>query len=151
VREVVFSAFRRFRGRTADLKLGSEIQGAWADALGPQLASNLTPVNVRGGELVVGALSSVWLVEARFLAQKIKDRLNARLGREKVRKVTIKLLKEAPVAVRALEEAARPSAEEVLEPERMRALDEALDVLPDDALRQTLRRIFIKAVRARGS
>lgn len=142
------AALRRFGGRSADLRLGAEVQAVFAEVVGPLLSANLVPVGVHRGELFLGALSSVWVMEAGFLAGRIRDGINTRLGRSRIERVIIRLLKEAPQAA-LLTHAPPPD-----EPPQLRAVSDderasinrAVAAVDDERLRETLRRVLMRAV-----
>jgi predicted nucleic acid-binding Zn ribbon protein len=61
------------------------VQRAWADAVGPAVAAEATPVAERDGIVTVSCRSGVWAQELDLLAPDVVERLNAALERPLVR------------------------------------------------------------------
>ncbi len=61
----------------------------WEAVVGPRLASESAPVTLEAGVLVVAASGGTWGAQARFLAEEIRKRANARLGADAVRTVQV--------------------------------------------------------------
>jgi predicted nucleic acid-binding Zn ribbon protein len=60
------------------------VQRTWADAVGPAIAAECTPVAERGGVVTVACRSSVWAHELSLMAPDLVGRLNAALGEARV-------------------------------------------------------------------
>jgi hypothetical protein len=52
----------------------------WQEAVGPDVAANARPVQLRQGRLVVSASSSAWAQTLQLMSEAIVTRLNERLG-----------------------------------------------------------------------
>ena len=64
---------------------------AWLEAAGPEWRRNAVPVTFRSGQLTVEVVSSVHLHELRnFRGEGLRNRANAALGQELIRKVAFK-------------------------------------------------------------
>lgn len=61
----------------------------WPDIVGPDVAAHAEPTSLRSGVLRIRADSPVWAHEIGYLADEIKGRANALLGREAVSQVRI--------------------------------------------------------------
>lgn len=61
----------------------------WGRIVGGPLSRETVPVALSGGALVVACGSAAWGAQVRFLAEEIRRRANAELGREEVRTVRI--------------------------------------------------------------
>ncbi|MEW6074153.1 MAG: DUF721 domain-containing protein [Planctomycetota bacterium] len=65
---------------------------AWTEVVGPVLAARAVPVRFRDGELVVEVESAVHLQELKnFTGERFRQRANAELGTETIRKLAFKL------------------------------------------------------------
>ena len=73
------------QGRLAPGTPLAAVQAAWADAVGPAIAVEASPVAERAGIVAVACRSGVWAQELDLLAPDVVDRLNAALGRPLVR------------------------------------------------------------------
>jgi len=67
---------------------------AWPEVVGPVIAAQTRAVGVREGVLFVDVASSVWMQELSVLRDSIAERLNARLGAPRVRKIVLSIAKE---------------------------------------------------------
>ena len=56
------------------------LQGAWAEAVGEQIAAVTNPVAERGGEVTVSCSDSVWAQELDLMQGQLLERLQERLG-----------------------------------------------------------------------
>lgn len=84
----------------------------WADEVGELIARRAQPSGFRNGILFVTVATQSWMQELQFMKEKIRERLNTRLGAELVRDIffasgTIKATPqdephETPVSGRAL-------------------------------------------------
>lgn len=73
-------AFRAARERAAPRTGLASVQGAWAEAVGPQLAAVATPVSERAGTLTVEVTDSVWAQELDLMQAQLLERLRDVLG-----------------------------------------------------------------------
>jgi predicted nucleic acid-binding Zn ribbon protein len=71
------------------------LAAAWADVVGPRLASESAPASLDAGVLVVAVSSGPWGAQVRFMTEEIRRRANERLGREVVAKVQV-IVRPAP-------------------------------------------------------
>jgi predicted nucleic acid-binding Zn ribbon protein len=76
------------RGWQSHLAAG-DLNAAWEQVVGPQLAGQTAPIRLQGGVLVLAASSSLWAAEVRQLTRVITERVNERLGDGTVRQVTV--------------------------------------------------------------
>jgi predicted nucleic acid-binding Zn ribbon protein len=82
---------------------------AWPEVVGPVIAAQTRAVSVREGVLFVDVASSVWMQELGILRDSIVERLNARLGEPRVRKIVLSIARER----KGDEEEAAPGVGEV--------------------------------------
>jgi len=78
-------ALEDLRDRLAPATPLAAVQRAWADAAGPVVAREATPVSERAGVVTVACRSAVWAQELDLLAPTILEGLNARLDGVEVR------------------------------------------------------------------
>jgi len=106
----------------------------WKEALGEPLASNLRPLFIAQGSLVIGVRDSAWMQELQFMKKEIKQKLNRKLGPGTVREVRFKI---SGFEDKDSEEESQPPAKEVvLPPELVKEAEEAVSVIPDPRLRE---------------
>ncbi|MDP8971117.1 MAG: DUF721 domain-containing protein [Actinomycetota bacterium] len=84
----LLSAVVRRRGWAARLQ-GAGVHDRWIEIAGEQLAAHAQPVRLHGGVLLVRAESAAWATEIRYLSMQLVDRVNAVLGPDQVRRVTV--------------------------------------------------------------
>ncbi|MFO8058674.1 MAG: DUF721 domain-containing protein [bacterium] len=129
-------------------KAGKEQQvfRVWKDALGEPLSSNLRPLFIHQGRLVVGVRDSAWMQELQFMKKDIKKKLNKKLGGDTVREVHFKISsfdKEEPA-----EEDAQEAAPEVsLSPELVKEAQDAASVISDPRLREQVLATLLASAR----
>ena len=63
----------------------------WDAVVGPTLARHARPERLRRGVLVVAVESPEWMQELQFLKHQLREKLNARAGRDVVREVFVVL------------------------------------------------------------
>ncbi|HUW79121.1 MAG TPA: DciA family protein [Candidatus Nanopelagicaceae bacterium] len=76
------------RAWSAEVSVGA-LFGTWAEVVGQELASHVTPVSCQKGELVLRADSTAWATQVRLLAGDLKDRISAQLGSGIVETITV--------------------------------------------------------------
>jgi predicted nucleic acid-binding Zn ribbon protein len=74
------SAFRAARELAAPQTGLASIQGAWSQAVGPQLAAVASPVTERAGTLTIEVTDSVWAQELDLMQDALLARLREALG-----------------------------------------------------------------------
>ena len=58
---------------------------AWPDAVGSEIAAQTRPMHMRQGAMTVAASNAAWATELGYLAEELKEQLNAALGTEAVK------------------------------------------------------------------
>jgi predicted nucleic acid-binding Zn ribbon protein len=76
------------RAWSGDMNIGA-LFGTWAEVVGAELASHVTPVTCANGELVLRADSTAWATQVRLLAGELKARIDAQLGTGIVETITV--------------------------------------------------------------
>ena len=74
------AAFRAARDLAAPATGLATIQGAWAEAVGAQLAAVASPVSERAGTLTIEVSDSVWAQELDLMQEQLLGRLREELG-----------------------------------------------------------------------
>jgi predicted nucleic acid-binding Zn ribbon protein len=77
-------ALDQVRDELAPESLLADVQRAWRDAVGAGIALEAQPTAERGGVVTVSCSASVWAQELDLMAPAILQRLNQRLGSERV-------------------------------------------------------------------
>jgi hypothetical protein len=137
----------------------------WPDVVGPEVAANARPVQLRRGRLVVSASSSVWAQTLHFMSAAITTSINERLGAQVVEQIVFRhagwearpgsqtggetVAGEAAPAVAARDApASAPDRDAALSPEQKAALEavERLDLAPDlrDKITRAMRAVFVR-------
>jgi predicted nucleic acid-binding Zn ribbon protein len=62
----------------------------WSTIVGADLASHCRPVGLTDGELTVEAESTAWATQVRLLTPRLLSRIIAEVGRDVVRKLTVR-------------------------------------------------------------
>lgn len=69
----------------------ARIWKVWDEAVGPAISSNARPSWIKKGRLRVVVTDPIWLQELEFMGDRIKEKVNAKLGREAVKKIDFRL------------------------------------------------------------
>jgi predicted nucleic acid-binding Zn ribbon protein len=73
-------AIRAARAQAAPRTGLAVLQAAWAEAVGPQLASVASPVSERDGEVTIECADAVWTQELDLMQSQLLERLKVDLG-----------------------------------------------------------------------
>ncbi len=65
----------------------ARLAGSWKEVVGPLLAAKTCPARLKGGVLTVCAVSSAWAQELSLSRNAVLDRIDAVLGKGKVREI----------------------------------------------------------------
>jgi hypothetical protein len=71
-------------------ELNQRLAAVWADAVGPEVAGNAKPVQLRNGRLVVTTSSSPWAQTLQLMSEMVIARVNERLGERVVERVVFR-------------------------------------------------------------
>jgi predicted nucleic acid-binding Zn ribbon protein len=80
-------AFRRLVSDSAPQTLLAAVQAAWLEAAGETVARQAEPVAERDAEVTVACRSATWAQELDLLQDLLLERLNERLGSERVQRL----------------------------------------------------------------
>jgi predicted nucleic acid-binding Zn ribbon protein len=69
----------------------AQIWQVWAEAVGPAIARNASPLWIRKGRLRVKVSDPIWLQELSLAGEAIRAKLNEKLGRRAVEKIEFRL------------------------------------------------------------
>jgi hypothetical protein len=87
-------ATARAHGSAERIELGQDLSRVvalvWPDVVGPEVAANARPVQLRRRRLVVSASSSVWAQTLQLMSGAILERMNERLGPGSVEEVVFR-------------------------------------------------------------
>jgi predicted nucleic acid-binding Zn ribbon protein len=72
-----------------NLLVEAKLRKVWPAVLGPELAAHAHPGRLRGSALTVLVSSDTWATEFRYLAEVVREKLNARLGAETVTEIIV--------------------------------------------------------------
>ena len=80
----IAGSFREVVSEAAPETLLAAVQTVWRDAAGETVARQAEPVAERDGEVTVACRSASWAQELDLLQDRLRARLNERLGAERV-------------------------------------------------------------------
>jgi predicted nucleic acid-binding Zn ribbon protein len=69
----------------------AQIWHTWAEAVGPAIARNASPLWIKKGKLRVKVSDPIWLQELSLVGESIKEKLNEKLGRRAVERIEFRL------------------------------------------------------------
>lgn len=82
--------YRQARQEVSQADLARRLAEVWPDAVGPSIAANARPVQLRAGRLVVSASSSAWAQSLQLMGEDLRRRLNEDLGTEAIQRVFVR-------------------------------------------------------------
>lgn len=89
----VLRGFLRARGLESRVER-AQVLVEWASFVGPQIASVTVPRQVtEDGTLFVGVKTNAWMSELTMMERTLLSRINAREGREPIRRIRWELLR----------------------------------------------------------
>jgi len=89
----VLKGFLRTRGLESRVER-AQVLVEWASFVGPQIASVTAPRQVtEDGTLVVGVKTNAWMTELSMMEQTLLARINAKAGRDPIRRIRWELLR----------------------------------------------------------
>lgn len=77
-------AIGRIQEDLAPATVLAKVQVVWRDTVGDAVAAQATPTSERGGVLTISCSASVWAQELDLMSATILDRLNERLGEQRI-------------------------------------------------------------------
>jgi predicted nucleic acid-binding Zn ribbon protein len=90
------AAFRAARELAAPRTGLATVQGAWAAAVGAQLAAVTAPVSERAGTLTIEVVDSVWAQELDLMQDQLLERLHETLGESAPKALKFRLRGDTP-------------------------------------------------------
>ncbi len=123
------------------------LRDLWERAVGPQIASQTIPENVKRGCLYVLASSPAWIHQLQFLKEEIRSKLNELSGSEEFKRLFF-VVGEIPVRhIQAPDTKTSASeTEEKLEKRDLQMLKQSLASIKDTELRETIERVMKKEI-----
>ncbi len=113
----------------------------WERAVGQAIARHARPASLRGSRLMLVVDSTAWMQQLSLMKPEIKEKLNANLGRESVREITLRIGEVATPDRQA------PSEEEntaALSPEEREKIEQYVHAIGDNDMREMLKRVIVK-------
>ena len=114
----------------------------WDGVVGKKIAEHAQPSWIKKGVLMVKVTDSVWLQELEFMAEKIKEGLNAKIQREAIKKIRLRVGTYKDTK-QINKKRAKQESDQDFTPEKQVEMEEILTRIRDKDLRSSLRRIMI--------
>jgi len=124
-------------GRLKEYRLFSR----WEDIVGDTIARHARPVSVRGNRLYLAVDSSAWSQQLSQLKPELLEKINLNLGREAVKDITFRL---GGMERTEWHRPAQPPRTASLSPEEEARIESYVQVLKDEDLRKSVRRLIKK-------
>lgn len=118
----------------------------WEKAVGPQIASQTIPDNLKRGSLYVLVSSPAWLHQLQFLKEEIRIKLNDLSGREEFRRIFFVVGKTPERHSDVSPKTSTDSAAQKLEKRDMKMMEQSLALIRDNELKETIKRVMIKEI-----
>lgn len=122
------------------------LSAVWEEAVGPQIASQSRPEHLRREKLSVKVASSVWMHQLHFLKEEILGKVNAGLGSAAVKDIrfTIGFVPPPPEVGHGVVAPLPPPG--LLKERDKRMMEGCLESLPDEELKEIIRRVMTKEI-----
>jgi len=117
------------------------IVAQWARTVGPSIAHHAQPRTFKGGRLTIVVDSPAWMQQLSLMKPEIMQKLNARLGMEKIRDITMKLGEVEPTLAVPVED---DQSTMVLSADDQRRIEQCSQTIGDQEIRESVRRVFEK-------
>jgi hypothetical protein len=122
------------------------IFSVWDRIVGPAIGRHARPLALRGNKLTLVVDSPAWMQQLSLMKPEIRDKLNAGLGRESVREITLRLGEITLPDDRSLPEEPDWAA---LTREEGEKIERSVKDISDDEIRGALRRLLEKDLRSK--
>jgi hypothetical protein len=127
----------------------TSLRRLWSEAVGPQIAAQTLPEQIRRGVLSVKVASSVWMHQLQFLKKDIIQKFNALHGEAAVEKLNFSI-GEIPARQPGSDPAVPLSTwTSFLKDRDERLMSESLAAINDPELKEILRRVMIREISRR--
>ncbi len=118
----------------------------WDRVVGPAIGRHARPVALRGNRLTLVVDSAAWMQQLSLMKPEMRDKLNAGLGRESVREITLRLGEiTIPGAGSLTEEPLRGT----LTREERKKIECSVKDIGDEEVRGALQRVLEKDLRCK--
>ncbi len=133
---------RGMQSRLYEYRIFSE----WERTVGQGIARHARPVSLRGSKLMLVVDSPAWMQQLSLMKPEIREKLNAGLGRESVREITLRL---GEVAAPDRQPPSEEGGEAALTPEEREKIEQSVHAVADDNTRESLRRLIEKDLKSK--
>lgn len=133
------------RGWSSRLK-EYRVLGMWDRCVGTSIAAHAQPAMIRGKKLTVIVDSSAWMQQLSLLRPEIVEKLNQRLGEKSVEGITLKL---GEVKSPGAGSERKISAQRSLNAEERKRIDELVQGIGDQDVREKLKHLIEKDLRSK--
>jgi predicted nucleic acid-binding Zn ribbon protein len=133
---------RGMQSRLSEYRIFSQ----WERTMGQGIARHARPISLRGSKLILVVDSPAWMQQLSLMKPEIRQKLNAGLGRESVREITLRLGEvAAPDREEPLEERSRAT----LTSEERERIEQSIHAIGDDETREMLRSLIETDLRSK--
>ena len=132
---------KRFVGRVGFLMLPS----IWRGMVGEEIAEHTQPLRVSKGVLTLGVDSAAWHQELQFHIPMMIDKLEEKLGTDKIKEIRMKVI---DLRKRSEGEGAEFELPDLDDLDRER-IEKMAARVTDESLRETIRRAYAKSIQLR--
>ena len=122
------------------------LAAVWEQAVGPQIASQSRPEYLRKETLAVKVASSVWMHQLHFLKEEIIGKVNASMGSPVVKDIRFTIGPFPPLSGESKEASVPLFQPGPLKERDKKMVAACLESLPDEELREIIRRVMTKEI-----
>lgn len=118
------------------------IFGQWEKTVGSLIARHASPVSLRGTRLFLAVDSPAWMQQLSLLKPEIIGKVNAALGKEAVKDITLNIGEVSLAEKKPTAQA--PSGSSVLNAEDRERIESCIREIKDPEVKQAVRRVIEK-------
>lgn len=120
------------------------LRNLWDKAVGPQIAAQTRPVEVKKGVLYVKVFTSVWLQQLNFLQEELLEKVSLSFGEYFVKKLHFSLGERAVPGCPGRSIETLPLDLRYLRPRDWQMIEESLLAIASEELREIIRRVMVR-------
>ena len=121
----------------------------WNKAVGPQIAAQSRPGALKGETLFVKVSTSVWMQQLHFLKEEIIEKINQSLEGAKIKNIYFSIGEIPSAPLKGEEQLPFLMEKHFLKDRDRKLIEESIASLPDQELREILKRAMTKEISRR--
>ena len=125
------------------------ILALWDKAVGPQIAAQTRPSNIKGKTLFVFVSTSVWMQQLHFLKENMIRQFNSLAQKGAIRNIFFSLGRIDRSPSSSVTRSPSPGVSLILKPRDSQMIDDCTKTITDEELRKIVQRVMTKEITRR--